>query len=138
MVNQVSLLRLNVLRSLYLINVVAVVGSVVWVSFTGGQEAWVAIPGREVIFGAALAAVSLLGIRYPLAMLPVIFMQLFYKAFSVLAVYLPLQEAGPSTDVTLGTLMGIAFYVIVIPWPYVIANYIKKPADRWRGKTASA
>ena len=28
-------------------------------------------------------------------------------------------------------LMGVIF-PIVIPWPYVFANYVRKPADRWR------
>jgi hypothetical protein len=28
-------------------------------------------------------------------------------------------------------LMGVIF-PIVIPWSYVIANYVMKPGDRWR------
>ena len=27
---------------------------------------------------------------------------------------------------------GAVVDLIVIPWPYVIANYVKKPGDRWR------
>jgi hypothetical protein len=80
-------------------------------------------------FWAALAGLSALGIRYPLAMLPVIFMQLFY-------VYVPLRAAGRSSDLTQGLLIAIVLDMIVIPWPYVFAHYIKKPGDRWRRRAA--
>lgn len=83
-------------------------------------------------FWAALAGLSALGIRYPLAMLPVIFTQLFYKAFWLLAVFVPLQAVGRSSDLALGFLIGVALDIIVIPWPHVFAHYIKKPGDRWR------
>jgi hypothetical protein len=104
----------------------------VWASFIQREEPWEPIPGVAFSFWAALAGVSLLGLRYPLAMLPVIFMQLFYKAFWVLAVYLPLQAAGRSTSLIHGMLIGILLDLIVVPWPYALAQYIKKPADRWK------
>jgi len=34
-------------------------------------------------------------------------------------------------------LMGIVLCPIVIPWPYVLANYVKKPGDKW-GRVAQA
>jgi hypothetical protein len=29
-------------------------------------------------------------------------------------------------------LMGVVLFPLVIPWGYVLANYVKAPADRWR------
>jgi hypothetical protein len=29
-------------------------------------------------------------------------------------------------------LMGVILFPIVIPWPYVLANYVKRPGDRWK------
>ena len=29
-------------------------------------------------------------------------------------------------------LKTIVLCLIVIPWPYVLANYVKRPGDRWR------
>lgn len=121
----------NVMRGLYLLNCV-LAGSGVWVSFIQGQKPWDPLPGVAFSFWAALAGVSALGIRYPLGMLPVIFMQAFYKAFWLLAVYLPLRTDGRSTDLTQGMLIGIVLDIVVIPWPYVFAHYIRKPGDRWR------
>jgi hypothetical protein len=131
MAEEVSVLRLYVMRGMYLLNCV-LVGSGVWVSFIQRQEPWNPVPGVAFSFWAALAGVSALGIRYPLAMLPVIFMQLFYKTFWLLAVYLPLRAVGRSTDLTQGMLIGIVLEIVVIPWPYAFAHYIKKPGDRWR------
>lgn len=129
MSDEVSILRLYVLRSMYALNFV-LVGSGVWVSYR--QEPWDPMIGVAFSFWAALAGLSALGIRYPLAMLPVIFMQLFYKAFWLLAVFVPLQAVGRSSDLALGFFIGVALDIIVIPWPYVFAHYIKKPGDRWR------
>jgi hypothetical protein len=83
-------------------------------------------------FWAALALASALGLRYPLSMLPVILLQLFYKAVWLLAVYLPLREAGRSASLTQGMWIGLVLDVLVIPWPHVFAQYVQAPGDRWR------
>jgi hypothetical protein len=83
-------------------------------------------------FWAALAVLSALGIRYPLAMLPLLFMQLFYKAFWLMAVCLPLRADGRSSGLTQGMLIGIVLDIVVIPWAYVFAHYVEKRGDRWR------
>lgn len=75
MSEEVSVLRLYVMRCMYLLNFV-LVGSGVWVSFIHRQKPWDPITGVAFSFWAVLAGLSALGIRYPLAMLPVIFMQL--------------------------------------------------------------
>lgn len=131
MAEEVSVLRLYVLRGMYLLNCV-LVGSGVGVTFIHLQQPWDPMTGVAFSFWAALAGLSLLGIRYPLAMLPILFMQLFYKIFWLIAVYIPLQALGRSTDLTQGFLIGIILDLIVIPWPYVFAHYIKKQGDRWR------
>jgi hypothetical protein len=122
---------------MYLINFV-LVGSSVWVQFIHRQKPWDPITGVAFSFWAAPAGLSALGIRYLLAMLPVIFMQLFYKTFWLLAVSLPLRAAGRSSDLAQGFLIAIVLDMIVIPWPYVFAHYIKKPGDRWRDKVVVA
>ncbi|HUF17495.1 MAG TPA: hypothetical protein VMS12_05560 [Thermoanaerobaculia bacterium] len=131
MAEEVSVLRLYVLRGMYLLNC-ALVGSGVGVTFFHLEKPWDPMIGVAFSFWAALAGLSALGIRYPLAMLPILFMQLFYKTFWLLAVFVPLQAVGRSSDLALGFLIGVALDLIVIPWPYVFAHYIKKPGDRWR------
>jgi hypothetical protein len=86
-----------------------------------------------------LAAVSLLaalGIRYPLKMLPLLFFELVWKSVWIVAIGLPLwstEQLDPDTWETLkACLMGIVLFPLVIPWRYVLANYVKTPGDRWR------
>jgi hypothetical protein len=119
------------MRCVYLLNA-ALVGSGVWVSFAQRQKPWDPVPGVAYSFWAALAVLSALGIRYPLAMLPVLLMQLVYKTVWLLAVYVPLRAAGRSTDLTQGFAIGIALDLVVIPWAYVFAHYVRMPGDRWR------
>jgi len=58
--------------------------------------------------------------------------QLLYKSIWLIAVYLPLQSAGQSPDLTKVMVIGVVVDLIVIPWPYVLGSYVRKPGDRWR------
>jgi hypothetical protein len=130
-VSEVSVFRLNLLRAMYLLNCV-LVGSGVVTQFMHRQAPWDPLTGVAFSFWAALSALSALGVRYPLAMLPLIFMQLFYKTFWLIAVYLPLRAAGRSSDLATGFSVAILLDIVVIPWAYVVAHYFKKAGDRWR------
>src|SRR5215467_6830930 len=101
MVEDVSLFRLFLMRGMYLLNF-ALLSSGVWTSFVHRRQPWDPIPGAAFGFWAALALLSALGIRYPLAMVPLLFMQLLYKTFWFLAVYAPLRAAGRSSDLAQG------------------------------------
>jgi len=131
MAEEVSLPRLYVMRGMYLLNF-ALVGAGVCVQFIQRQAPWNQIVGAAFSFWAALAVLSALGIRYPLAMLPLLFMQLLYKIFWFPLAYAPLRSAGRSSDLALGFAIAIVLDIIVIPWPFVFAHYFKKSGDRWR------
>jgi hypothetical protein len=70
----------------------------------------------------------------------VLMMQLFYKLVWVLAVGLPLRSAGHldpvAADLFSVCSKGLVVDLIVIPWPYLLANYVMKPGDRWRSKSS--
>jgi hypothetical protein len=144
MSEQISLTRLYLLRAIYLGNFV-LLGSGVWPDLIGLHRDWGPLPAVVFSFWAALAALSALGLRYPLAMLPVLFLQLSYKVVWLLAVWLPLQLAGaaneinvPGLDLPGGVALSVPFIVgtvldlVVIPWPYVLARFVRARGDRWR------
>jgi len=131
MTENVSLLRLYVMRTLYLLNFV-VLGLDVWPGIISHVGPWDPVRGVAVTFWAALSALSGVGIRYPLQMVPLLLLQLLYKSIWLAAVALPLWSAGQSTTLTNAFAIGVVLDLLVIPWPYVLTNYVKKPGDRWR------
>ena len=131
MSEQTSMFRLYLMRLLYLLNFV-LLGLQVWPALINHVGAWDPVKGVAFSFWAALSALSVLGLRYPLKMVPLLLLQMLYKSIWVLAVALPLWSTFRSIELTKIMAMGAAVDLIVIPWPYVIANYVKKPGDRWR------
>ncbi len=133
MTTPVSVSRLYLLRGVYLVNL-ALVGSGVVVAYLQRTREWDPVSGVAYSFWAALAAASALGIRYPVSMLPVLFVQLLYKCFWLVAVYLPLHAAGRSTDLINGMLFGAGLDIIAIPWPYVFAHYLRRSGEPWKAR----
>ncbi len=133
--NEVSTLRLYLMRATYLLIVVGL-GTTIWPGIIqraiGGDPTSGATPSLL----AAVSVLAALGIRYPLQMLPVLLFELIWKSIWLIAVALPLWSAQQLDANTMETvyacLMGWVIFPLVIPWPYVIANYVKKKGDRWR------
>jgi hypothetical protein len=133
--NGVSTFRLYVLRATYLLLVVGL-----------GIQIWPGIldPPRDLehmrsVVRSLLGAVALLavlGLRYPLRMLPLLLFELVWKSIWVLAFGLPLWSAGALAGGTRETwndcLVSIVLFLLVIPWGYVLAQYVKQPGDGWR------
>ncbi|HVF61845.1 MAG TPA: hypothetical protein VNJ70_18715 [Thermoanaerobaculia bacterium] len=126
-----STFRLYLLRLLYLLNFVGL-GLQVWPAIINHEGLWDPVRGVAFCFWAALSVLSGLGLRYPLKMLPLLFLQLLYKVIWLIVVWLPLRSAGQSTGLTKSMVIGLVAHLIVIPWPYVWANYVAKRGDRWR------
>ncbi len=104
----------------------------VWPEIINHKGAWDPLHGIAFSFWAALSALSGLGVRYPLKMLPLLLLQLFYKAVWLLAVALPMWSAVRSSGLTHAMVIGVVVDLVGIPWPYVLANYVKERGDRWR------
>jgi hypothetical protein len=122
------------MRTLYLLMFVGQ-GFIQWpviIHHTQALTFWHGV-GSSLLFAMALLAA--LGIRYPLQMLPLLLFELLWKSIWLLAVALPLWSANQIDAQTAETvkacLMGIII-PFVIPWPYVYANYVKKPGGGWR------
>ena len=83
----------------------------------------------------AVAMLAVLGIRYPLKMLPLLFFELLWKSIWVLSYGLPLwsaQQLDPDTIQTLiACLLGIVLVALVAPWGYVLNHYLKMTRERW-------
>ena len=89
----------------------------------------------------AMALLAVVGLRYPLKMLPLLFFEFVWKAIWLLAFGLPLVLAGqlgPETTETLtGVLMGVVLVPLVTPWGYVLKHYVRAPGARWGKREAT-
>ena len=126
--------RLNLLRTGYLILVVGL-GTTIWPSILDPARSWGLMHGVVVSMLGAMSALAVLGIRYPLAMLPLLFFEMGWKAIWLLRVALPLWSANqldaPTTQ-TLYECLPIILFPIIIPWRYVFDTYVRRPGDAWR------
>ena len=135
MAEDTSTLRLYLMRALYLGNFVFL-GLSVWPEIINHAGAWDPVKGVAFSFWAALSALSALGVRYPLKMLPLLLLQLLYKSIWLTAVALPQWSTVRSTELARVMLMGAVVDLVVIPWPYFLANYVTPRGDRWRSVPA--
>lgn len=87
-------------------------------------------------FFGALTLLCLLGVRYPIRMLPLLIFEFTWKLIWVLAAWLPpylMHNLSPDiADSFFGIFAGVVVVPILIPWGYVWRNYVLAPGDRWR------
>ena len=132
---EVSLLRLYLLRAMYLLIAVGQ-GLIQWPLILHHTHPWVLMSGVGHSMLAALSLVCLIGLRYPLQMLPVMIFEISWKLIWLIAVAVPLALANQIDADTLDSVkacLGVAIVIAVVPWRYVLENYAKKPGDRWWG-----
>lgn len=129
--DEVSLLRLYVLRAAYLLLVVGLGAMILPPLIVHEPTARGIIP--SLLGGVWLLA--LLGLRYPLRMLPLLMFEFAWKAIWMLDFGLPQWFSGqtPPTfaEDFFNVGVGVILMPIVIPWGYVRRHYVKAPGDRW-------
>ena len=114
-----------------------------------GSEIWPLILSHPLSMHSAtsslLAGVSVMaaiGIRYPLKMLPLLMFELVWKSIWLIAICYPVWSAhqmdADTWESVKACLMGVILMPVVIPWRFVLANYVARPGDRWWGVAARA
>ena len=130
---RMSLLRLHALRAGYLLLVVGL-GLTVWPGIIHHDHPWSLPVGVVRCMLGALSLLSILGLRYPLQMLPLLLFELVWKTIWLTAIALPLwwadrMDAG-AQETAIECLMAVIF-IVVIPWRYVFETYVARRGDRW-------
>ncbi len=131
---RVPLWRLYALRAGYLLLVVGL-GLQIWPGILHRDHPWGLMQGVVHCVLAALSALALLGLRYPLSMLPLLFFEMAWKAIWLVVVALPLWSSNAmdadTWDTAAACLMGVVF-PLVVPWGYVAERFAIARGDRWR------
>ena len=129
--NEVSLLRLYVLRAMYLLLIVGLGGMIVPGIISHEMTSRGVIPS---LLGA-IWVLAFLGLRYPLEMLPLLLFELVWKTIWMFAYGLPQWSSGQQPPTFAEDFFNIGFgaiLLLVIPWGYVWRQYAKRPGTRWR------
>ncbi len=126
--------RLYLLRGGYLLIAVGM-GMQIGSAYLSPHAPWTLTHGVMNAMLLALVLLSVLGLRYPLKMLPLLFWEMSWKAIWLLCVALPAWQSGKMDASISDTAFACSISVIflfVVPWPYVIARYVRQPGDRWK------
>lgn len=138
--NGVSTFRLYLLRATYLLIAVGL-AFMIWPGLLNPPEVVEHMRGVVWSLLAGVSLLALIGIRYPLRMLPVLLFELVWKSVWLLAIGLPLWSANAFTAGTQETwndcLISIVLLLVVIPWRYLWTNYVMRPGDRWKSSSTS-
>lgn len=132
--HEVSIFRLYVLRATYLLIVVGL-GLGIWPLLLDAPQTVEHFRGVTWSLLGAVSVLALLGLRYPLKMLPLLFFELLWKATWLITIGLPLRSAGQLegafSETWFANVMGLVIFPLVIPWGYVVREYIREPGERW-------
>ncbi len=124
---EITKMQLYLLRAMYLLIVVGL-GLTVLPSIIAPAERMVDSHSVIQSILGAFCLLSLVGLRYPLPMLPILLFELLWKTLWVLVYALPVWLRTGILDeyaagVMFACVMGIVLTPVTIPWRYLAARY---------------
>jgi hypothetical protein len=131
---QISLFRLYVLRAMYLFLVVGL-GVYVWPGILHPVRPWELMEGQATCMVAAFSLLCVLGLRYPVQMLPVLLWEVLWKTLWLVLVPLPQWRSGHVDAALMPSIVAVSMVVLVylaVPWRYIFHIFVKAPGERWR------
>jgi hypothetical protein len=107
----------------------------VWPRLISHSNAWALKNGDTFGLLSGVQVLALLGLRYPVRMLPLLLFELTWKSIWLLTIALPLWRANAIDPATAESIkaraMGVIICLVAIPWSYVLRKFVREPADRW-------
>jgi hypothetical protein len=123
--------QINAIRFLFLL-IAVIMGSVVWQQLLFDSADWDLMRGLAKSMLAALALMSLLGVRYPLQMLPLMLYEIAWKTIWIVLIAGRAWMAGKWNADIEGLFydcIGIVIAYFIVPWRYVWARYFRQPME---------
>jgi hypothetical protein len=133
-VPELPLYRVNLMRVGY-----AVVGFglvvVKWPLLVTHPEPWPLFEGVVTCILVAMSLLALLGLRYPVRLLPILLFECAWKLIWLAVVVAPKLAAGtldPATRKVLVSFLVVVIVFAVVPWRHVWEQYVMAKGERWR------
>jgi hypothetical protein len=127
----VALWRINAMRFVFLL-MALIMGSVVWQQLLFESADWPVARGLSKSMLAALALMALLGVRYPMQMLPLMLYEIAWKTVWIILIAGRAWLAGKwNADIESLFIdcIGIIIAYFIVPWRYVWAKYFAQPME---------
>jgi hypothetical protein len=130
---EVSPTRLWVMRAMYLFMAIGI-GNMIWPLIISHASTVPRMTGVAWALIGTIGLLALLGLRYPLQMLPLLLVELVWKLIWLTAFALPRWLDGTLDEAMRTSVFETSFglvLLLVIPWRYLWANYVIRPGDPW-------
>lgn len=119
--------KIYLLRLLFLLTILFV-GKASWTYLFVYDGPWDPLHAMAFCVWAAYSTLSVLGLKNPLKMLPIVFFQIFYKGLWLVVVAYPLwvknQLTGSPAEEMTYTFLWVVLPLIALPWKYAFKKYI--------------
>ena len=99
------------------------------------HEPWGLMEGTVEIMLVAMSVLALLGLRYPIKMLPILLFEVLWKVLWLAIVALPLHlddALEGATRAQTGKVLWFVIVIVAIPWGYVFRQFVLAPGQPWR------
>lgn len=126
--------RLNVLRVFYLL-IAFGMGIGIWAQLLHATPDWPVIRSVAKAMLGALALLCLLGVLYPLRMLPLLLYEAVWKTVWLLLIALPAWLSGRMTPDQMQTFyecIGVVVLWALLPWGYIWRTTFGGSLEPWR------
>jgi hypothetical protein len=126
--------RMNVMRFGYAFMAVGL-ALVKWPVVVQDARSLPVMDGVVACLLTAMSLLAILGLRYPVRMLPILLFEVAWKVIWLGAVAIPHLIANDLSAEGRDVLFNCSFIVVivaVIPWRYTWRRYVRTPGDAWR------
>jgi hypothetical protein len=133
-VAELPLYRLHLMRVGYLVLGLGL-AVVKWPALVRHDAAWPLMDGVVACLLTAMSLLALLGVRYPVRLLPILLFESAWKLIWLAVVALPklaADDLDPATREVLSSCLWVVIILAVVPWRYVWQHYVTAKGDRWR------
>ncbi|MEM6629093.1 MAG: hypothetical protein AAF694_05450 [Bacteroidota bacterium] len=120
--------RQHFMRGLFFLNFISLALDN-WSTVFFPNEPMEILPGVAISFWAGFSLLNLIGVRFPLKMIPILMLQFLYKGAWIIGVYLPANRMGlvdeGLTEFFYICLAGIGLNLLILPWGYIYRSFFK-------------
>ena len=131
---ELPLYRLNLMRVGYAVMGIGLV-LVKWPLLVSHADPWPLFEGVTTCILVAMSLLALLGLRYPVRLLPILLFECGWKLIWLSVVAAPQLAAGTldaATREVAGTCLVVVIVFAIVPWRYVWRQYVAAKGDPWR------